>query len=143
MATAGSERKIYLGVTSGNSSTYTWISGETSNSLNLNNTAIDVSDKSSIWDSFISGSKNWDANADFNLDNSATAKQKELLQSLVAGTQVSIFIGILSSGAPADGVAGNALIESISESSERSGVITRSITFKGVGAPTPTFPAAE
>jgi hypothetical protein len=58
------------------------------------------------------------------------------------GDAVSIFIGELGSGnAIAEGMAGTAIITSISETAERNGIITREITFTGSGAPTMTFPA--
>lgn len=143
MATAGITRKIYITTTVSNATTNTWIAGEISNSIDLSDSTIDVSDKDSAWDAFISGQKSWSASAEFNLDNASTGKQKELLQSLVAGTQVKIFIGIVSGTTPAqtDGIAGDAYIESISESAERGGVVSRSISFKGTGAPTPVYPS--
>lgn len=143
MAKAGKIRRIYLTTTSGEPAvtTNTWISGETSNSLNINRATIGFSDKSSEWDDFMAGKGSWDASANFNLDNSSTAKQKEMLQALVAGTKVKIFIGELADGEQSDGVAGDALITSISESSEQDGIVSRDISFQGCGAPTPVYPS--
>ena len=137
---SGNKRRVYL--TTGSGNTRTWIVGEQSNSIDYTNNALDASDKSTEWDQFISGNKNWTATATFNLDNAATAQQKTLLQSLISGAAVSIFIGELGSGnAIAEGMAGSAIITSISETAERNGIITREITFTGSGAPTVTFPA--
>ena len=137
---SGNKRRVYL--TTGSGNTRTWIAGEQSNSIDYTNNALDASDKSTEWDQFISGNKNWTATATFNLDNAATAQQKTLLQSLISGAAVSIFIGELGSGnAIAEGMAGSAIITSISETAERNGIITREITFTGSGAPTMTFPA--
>lgn len=137
---SGNKRRVYL--TTGSGNTRTWIVGEQSNSIDYTNNALDASDKSTEWDQFISGNKNWTATATFNLDNAATAQQKTLLQSLISGAAVSIFIGELGSGnAIAEGMAGSAIITSISETAERNGIITREITFTGSGAPTMTFPA--
>jgi predicted secreted protein len=143
MATAGINRKIYITTIVTNATVNTWIAGETSNSFDISDSPIDVSDKESAWDAFISGQKTWSASADFNLDNSSTGKQKELLQNLITGTKVKIFIGIVSGTTPVqtDGIAGEAIIESISESAEKGGIVSRSISFKGTGAPTPVFPA--
>lgn len=137
---SGNKRRVYL--TTGSGNTRTWIAGEQSNSIDYTNNALDASDKSTEWDQFISGNKNWTATATFNLDNAASSQQKTLLQSLINGQAVSIFIGELGSGnAIAEGMAGSAIITSISETAERNGIITREITFTGSGAPTMTFPA--
>ena len=137
---SGNKRRVYL--TTGSGNTRTWIAGEQSNSIDYTNNALDASDKSTEWDQFISGNKNWTATATFNLDNAASGQQKTLLQSLISGQAVSIFIGELGSGnAIAEGMAGSAIITSISETAERNGIITREITFTGSGAPTMTFPA--
>lgn len=140
MVKSGNKRRVYLSTGSGN--TRTWIAGEQSNSIDYTANALDASDKSTEWDQFISGNKNWTATATFNLDNAASGQQKTLLQSLISGQAVSIFIGELGSGnAIAEGMAGTAIITSISETAERNGIITREITFTGSGAPTMTFPA--
>ena len=137
---SGNKRRVYL--TTGSGNTRTWIVGEQSNSIDYTNNALDASDKSTEWDQFISGNKNWTATATFNLDNAASSQQKTLLQSLISGAAVSIFIGELGSGnAIAEGMAGSAIITSISETAERNGIITREITFTGSGVPTMTFPA--
>lgn len=137
---SGNKRRVYL--TTGSGNTRTWIVGEQSNSIDYTNNALDASDKSTEWDQFISGNKNWTATATFNLDNAASSQQKSLLQSLMNGDAVSIFIGEIGSGsAITEGMAGTAIITSISETAERNGIITREITFTGSGAPTMTFPA--
>jgi predicted secreted protein len=139
---SGNARRIYLTVGSGNG-TDTWIAGEQSNSVDLNNNAIDASDKSTEWDQFISGNKNWTANGTFNLDNSASQQQKTLLQSLVSGAKVKLFIGELtgSGSGRSDGIAGEAIISTISETAERNGIVSRQVTFQGTGAPTMVYPA--
>ena len=140
MVKSGNKRRVYL--TTGSGNTRTWIAGEQSNSIDYTANALDASDKSTEWDQFIPGNKNWTATATFNLDNAASGQQKTLLQSLISGQAVSIFIGELGSGnAIAEGMAGSAIITSISETAERNGIITREITFTGSGAPTMTFPA--
>lgn len=137
---SGNKRRVYLSTGSGQT-TDTWIAGEQSNSINFNNNALDASDKSTEWDQFISGNKNWTASATFNLDNSASLQQKALLQSLVSGDAVNIFIGELGDGsARVEGTAGTAIITAISETSERNNIITREVTFQGTGAPTMIYP---
>lgn len=146
MAKAGKLRRIYLTTVTGEDpvvTTNTWISGEISNSLNINRETIGFSDKASEWDDFLAGKGSWDASASFNLDNSADGKQKELLQSLVSGTKVKLFIGELAEGAQSDGIGGDAIITSISESSDVGGVVSRDISFRGCGAPVPVYPAGS
>ena len=138
---SGNKRRVYLSA-SGSASSNTWIAGEQSNSVNYTNNALDASDKSIEWDQFISGNKSWTASATFNLDNNASGEQKKLLQALVSGAVVNIFIGELgSTNGRVDGVAGTAIITAISETAERNGIITREVTFQGSGAPTMVYPA--
>lgn len=138
---SGNKRRVYLSA-SGSASSNTWIAGEQSNSVNYTNNALDASDKSTEWDQFISGNKSWTASATFNLDNNASGEQKKLLQALVSGAVVNIFIGELgSTNGRVDGVAGTAIITAISETAERNGIITREVTFQGSGAPTMVYPA--
>lgn len=138
---AGNKRRVYL-TTGASQQTDTWIAGEQSNSVNYTNNALDASDKSTEWDKFISGNKSWTASATFNLDNSASQQQKALLQALVNGAEVKIFIGELGSGSGrVEGMAGTAIITAISETAERNGIITREVTFTGSGAPSMVYPA--
>jgi Phage major tail protein 2. len=141
---SGNKYRIYLttaGSGSGSGSNDSWIAGEQSNNVDFNNNAIDASDKSTEWDQFISGNKNWTASATFNLDDSASTGQKTLLQSLVSGDKVSIFIGELNNGARSEGHAGDAIITAISQSAERNGIVSRQVTFQGTGAPTMVYPS--
>ena len=137
---SGNKRRVYLTTGSG-SGTNTWIAGEQSNSIDYTNNAIDASDKSTEWDQFISGNKSWTVSATFNLDNSSTQQQKVLLQSLISGASVRIFVGELGSGnGVVEGLAGTGIVSSISETAERNGIISREVTFTGSGAPTITYP---
>lgn len=138
---SGNKRRVYLTTGSG-SGTNTWIAGEQSNSIDYTNNAIDASDKSTEWDQFISGNKSWTVSATFNLDNSSTQQQKVLLQSLINGASVRIFVGELGSGnGVVEGMAGSGIVSSISETAERNGIVSREVTITGSGAPTVTYPA--
>lgn len=138
---SGNKRRVYLTTGSG-SGTNTWIAGEQSNSIDYTNNAIDASDKSTEWDQFISGNKSWTVSATFNLDNSSTQQQKVLLQSLINGASVRIFVGELGSGnGVVEGMAGTGIVSSISETAERNGIVSREVTITGSGAPTVTYPA--
>jgi len=138
---SGNKRRVYLTTGSG-SGTNTWIAGEQSNSVDYTNNAIDASDKSTEWDQFISGNKSWTVSATFNLDNASTGQQKTLLQSLVSGASVRIFVGELGSGnGVIEGMAGAGIVSSISETAERNGIVSREVTITGSGAPTITYPS--
>ena len=138
---SGNKHRVYLTTGSGQG-TDTWIAGEQSNSVDINNNAIDASDKSSEWDQFIPGNKNWTVQATFNLDSSATNGQKTLMQSLVNGTKVKVFVGELGSGnGRAEGMAGEAIVTAVSQTAERNGILSRQVTLQGTGAPTFTYPA--
>lgn len=141
MVKSGNKRRVYLTTGSG-TGTNTWIAGEQSNSVEYTNNAIDASDKSTEWDQFISGNKSWTVSATFNLDNASTQQQKVLLQSLVSGASVRIFVGELGSGnGVVEGIAGSGIVTSISETAERNGIVSREVTITGSGAPTVTYPA--
>lgn len=142
MVKSGNKHRVYLTTGSGSGQgNDTWIAGEQSNTVDFSNNAIDASDKSTEWDQFISGNKNWTAQATFNLDSAANNGQKTLLQSLVSGAKVKLFIGELGSGnGRAEGTAGEAIITAISQTAERNGILSRQVTFQGTGAPTIVFP---
>ena len=141
MVKSGNKHRVYLTTGSGSGASDTWIAGEQSNTVDFNNNAIDASDKSTEWDQFISGNKNWTASATFNLDSSASNGQKTLLQSLVSGAKVKVFIGEVNNSARSEGTAGEAIITAISQTAERNGILSRQVTFQGTGAPTIVYPS--
>lgn len=144
MAKNGNSQKVYLvqaGI-GGSADTYTAIVGETNNSIDINAGLIDASDKTTEWGQNIPGMKSWSASVDCNLDNSATGKQKDFLTGLIAGTKVKVFIGELNnSSAPSEGYTGEAYVESVSETRQNGSIISRTISLKGDGELTPTWPA--
>lgn len=134
MAVSGRTRKIYL--SSSDKSTNTWIVGETSNSLDISRETFGGGAKEDEWDDFFAGRGSWTASASFNLDNSADKNQISLLNSLIAGTKVYLFIGTVTNGAQTEGVWGEALVTSVSESNADGSVSSRDVSFQGCGAPT-------
>ncbi len=147
MAKSGRERKIYLTTIEENEDptpdviTNTWIAGETSNSLDISRETFGGGDKSSTWDDFFAGKGSWSGSASFNLDNSADEEQITLLDSLVAGTKVLLFIGELDEDeAQSDGIGGTAIITSISETNADGSVSSRDISFQGDGEPSVAKP---
>lgn len=139
MAENGSKRKVYL--RSADDSTKTVIGGEMSNSLTVNGVIIDVSDKDSAWAENIVGQKSWTLSATFNAKTDTASPQKTLFDSLVGGTPVKLFIGEVNGTAEVSGYKGSAVIESISESNEKDGSVTRDISFVGNGELSPVNPA--
>jgi len=133
MATSGRARKIYLSVEGG--ATNTWIAGEISNSLDISRETFGGGAKEDEWDDFFAGRGSWTASASFNLDNSADKNQISLLNSLIAGTKVYLFIGTVTNGAQTEGVWGEALVTSVSESNADGSVSSRDVSFQGCGAP--------
>lgn len=129
MAENGNKRKVYLV----NESTNTFVVGQTSGSLSVNDELLDVSDKTHEWSQYVSGKKAWSATVGVNLDNSASAKQIEFLESLVAGTTVKVFIGVLKDDQQSDGVIGEALVASVEDTFDNGSVSSRSINLTGVG----------
>ena len=81
MAENGNKRRVYLV----EDTTNTYVQGQMSGSLSLNDELIDVSDKIDTWARYISGKKAWSASVGVNLDNSATAKQIKFLEALRVG----------------------------------------------------------
>lgn len=134
MAVSGRTRKIYLSVEGG--ATNTWITGEISNSLDISRETFGGADKTSLWDDFFAGKGSWSGSASFNLDNTAGGGQISLLNSIIAGTYVYLFVGELSGGAQSDGIFGKAIVTSVSESNADGSVSSRDISFQGCGAPT-------
>ncbi len=128
--------KAYVGVTANNSTTYTWITGEQSNSLNKTQANLEVTDKSSAWQKFEAGIKGATAEITLFTDNSDT-QQKALLNSLHNGVKVPVFIGELAEGgSPSEGDTFTALVTAISDTHEVNGVATRNVSLVADGAVT-------
>lgn len=134
MSVSGRTRKIYLSAAGGASNT--WISGEISNSLDISRETFGGADKSSLWDDFFAGKGSWSGSASFNLDNTASGGQISLLDSIIAGTYVYLFVGELNGTAQSSGIFGKAIVTSVSESNADGSVSSRDISFQGCGAPT-------
>lgn len=141
MAKAGRNVKAYIGVSgSGSAVTYTWLTGEQSNSFNLTQAQLEVTDKSSAWQQFIAGIKGATAEITVFADNT-NAQQKAAIKSIHDGATIKVFIGELGTDqAPTDGDAFDALVTSIGDTNEVGGIATRQISVVASGAVT-HFPA--
>lgn len=129
MATLGNKRKFYVGASS--SGDWTWLAGEQSNSFNLNAEMIDVSDKSSEWQQFISGIKG--ATAEVTVFSGSDSQQERLMNALIAGTSVYCFVGELSGSNTTSGYIFEALVSSIGETNDNGAVSSRSISLQVTG----------
>ena len=129
MAKLGNTMKAYISV----SSSYTWLTGEQSNNVNMSADAIEVSDKSVNWRQYIAGAKSGTVDITVFADNDDPA-QKAVLDSFHAGDVVDIFIGVLSGSTPQSGDAGNALVTSVSDTNDFGSVSTRSLSLQITGS---------
>lgn len=132
MAKLGNKRKFYLVVSeSGNSTTYTWLAGEQTNSLNRTADAIEVSDKETDWKKFIYGTKGATAEVTVFTDDESTSPQKAFLKALHEGQTVKCFCGELNTGntpSPSEGDAFDAIVNAISDTNDNGAVATRNLS---------------
>lgn len=133
----GNRRKVYLV----EDNTNTYVVGQTSGGFSLNDELLDASDKIHEWAEYISGKKAWSATLGVNLDNTASAKQIKFLESLVEGTKVKVFIGVLDSDQQSDGILGEAYVASVEDTFDNGAVSSRSISLTGTGVATIIKPA--
>ena len=112
-------------------STNTALVGELSSQWTINGNIIDVSDKDSSWFEGMAGNKSGEASASLTFQKGTN--QETIMDALLAGSEVSIFIGEVSSGAQADGILGRALIASISESDPDNDKVIWDISFTFTG----------
>ena len=139
MAELGNNRRVYI-VTGTSTLTYTWLSGEQTNSFNRTAEAIETSDKSTLWAQFLSGKKGATAEVTVYTDDS-NAQQKAALTGLHNGSTVKVFIGTLSTGqspAPSAGDLFDAVVTAISDTNDNGAVASRSISLTATGAVTHT-----
>lgn len=129
MAENGNKRKVYLV----ENTTNTYVVGQTSGGLSLNDDLLDASDKTHEWAEYISGKKAWSATIGVNLDNTASSMQIKFLESLVEGTKVKVFIGVLDADKQSDGILGEAFVASVEDTFDNGAISSRSITLTGTG----------
>lgn len=130
MSKLGNKNKLYL--TTG--STYTFVKGETSSSLNLSQDMVETSDKESRWKKYIAGLIGGTVDATIYADEGADSPQEQLLKSLHEGTEVTCFLGELGSDqTPTYGDAFTALVASIGSTYDNGAVISRSVSLQITG----------
>lgn len=133
-AILGNKNKFYVKI--GNATTYTWLTGEQSNSVNRTQEAIEVSDKSTDWAQFIGGKKGATIEATIFADNTDSAQQ-EVLKGLYNGAKVNFFVGQLGTGTnptPTSGEVGTAVVTAIGDTNDFGAVSTRNVSLTVDGA---------
>ena len=139
MVELGNNRLVYI-VTGTGTHTYTWLSGEQTNSFNRTAEAIETSDKSTQWAQFLSGKKGATAEVTVYTDD-CNVQQKAALTGLHNGSTVKVFIGTLTTGtnpAPSAGDLFDAVVTAISDTNDNGAVASRSISLTATGAVTHT-----
>lgn len=129
----GNARKFYIGTGTGTIS-YTWFAGEQNNSVTLNGNAIEVSDKETTWQKFISGTRGGTAEVTIYADDQ-DAQQMAALDALFAGNTILCFIGTLSNNSPEAGIAFEAVINSIADTNDNNAVAGRTLSLTITGQP--------
>lgn len=131
MAVLGNTKKAYIKV----SNSYVWLGGEQSNSVNITAEAVEVSDKNSVWASFIAGKRGATVEITVFADNSDSA-QSAALAALIAGTEVQWAVGTVNGTTVSAGDSGKAIVTSVSDTSDFGAVASRTISLTVTGAVT-------
>ena len=131
MAVLGNTKKAYIKV----SNSYVWLGGEQSNSVNITAEAVEVSDKNSVWASFIAGKRGATVEITVFADNTDSA-QSAALAALIAGTEVQWAVGTVNGTTVTSGDSGKAIVTSVSDTSDFGAVASRTISLTATGAVT-------
>lgn len=134
MPKLGNVKRFYVG------NDRAWLAGEQSNSFNRTANPIEVTDKSIVWQQFISGVRGATASVTVYADDTVGLPQDTLLESFATGLKVKCFVGeIDSTGVDPVIVSGDAfeaVITSISDTNNNNEVASRDIELTVSGAVT-------
>ena len=129
MARLGNIDKLYLTLTEGK---YTWLTGESTSSLNLSADMIEVSDKEIDWKKYIAGYKGGTIDVTVFADETDAA-QKAVMSAFYKGAEVKGFIGSLASDTPSEGDVFTALVASVGATYEIGSATARNISLQVTG----------
>lgn len=136
MAQLGNARRCYIG-TSLNGG-WVWLTGEQSNNFNRSGNLVEVSDKSTVWQKFISGIRGATASVTVHTDDE-DPQQKAAIEALHNGETVFVFIGSVTESndtvTPAHGDAFEALVNEIDDTNDNGSVASRNISLTANGEP--------
>ena len=119
--------KLYL--TDGKGESFQWITGEQTSSINLSADMLEVSDKSTEWKQYIPSIKGGTIDATIFADY-GDEQQGILMNSLMVGDEVYVFLGEVDGGNPVHGYMCAAYVTSISDSFDNAGVVSRSVSLQ-------------
>lgn len=122
--------KLYL--TDAGKNEFTWLAGEQTSSINLSADMLEVSDKSTEWKQYIPSIKGGTIDATIFADYH-NAQQAELMDSLMVGNKVYVFLGEIDGEEPTSGYLCAAYVTSISDSFDNAGVVSRSVSLQITG----------
>lgn len=126
----GDAKKAYIKA----SSSYTWLGGEQNNSVNRTANAVEVSDKDSAWQEFISGKKGATVEVTVFADDSDAA-QTAALAALVDGATVDWAVGAIDTSAATltGGDYGKGIITAVNDTNDTGAVSSRTISITATG----------
>lgn len=126
MSKLGHHYKLY--VTTGNASSF--VTGETSSSLNISQDMVEVSDKESRWKKYIAGLIGGTVDATLYADEDSP-EQMALLKSLYNGEEVTCFLGIVKDDSKKEyGDAFSAIVASIGSTYDNGAAVSRSVSLQ-------------
>lgn len=132
MAVVGNTRRVYI--TNAAGSSHTVLKAEQSNSVNRSLSPIEVTDKDTVWQTFLAGKRGATADVTVNLDDSATEQQHTLLKALHEGDTVFVFVGVLNNpNTRSQGDAFEALVVSANDTNEQEAVASRQFSLQATG----------
>lgn len=133
MATLANNWRLYVGESATfGSGQFKMVSGELTSSFNLTCDLIETTTKESDWKSFLSGLKGATASATLYAEKD-NAEQVSILKSFMEGKEVYCFWGVVKDPFSSEGYQFTALVNSISESAEKGGIVSRDISFTATG----------
>lgn len=127
----GNTKKAYVKV----SSSYVWLGGEQSNTLNRTAEAIETSDKSNDWAQFIAGKRGATVEITVFAD-AADSAQNQAITALTTGAEVDWCIGVLNGSSVSSGDYGKAIVTAVSDTNDYGAVASRTISLTASGTVT-------
>ena len=147
MASLGNNQKAYI-CDLGSDITYgpdaIWLGGETANALNRGQEAVECSDKSDAWATYIAGKRSGTFEVTVYADN-ADAGQVLALNSLHLGAKVRFAVGVdLDSDDHGDDYEyGVGVVTAVSDTNDFGSVASRQVTIQADGSVDPAYLAEE
>lgn len=110
---------------------YVWLGGEQDNTVDLTAEAVETSDKTNEWASFISGKKGATVSITCHADTEDSA-QEAAISALVEGTIIDWAVGVID-GEVTSGEYGQGVVTGVNFANNVGAVATRSINITATG----------